>query len=250
MWDKMEFEKSKYCICCGEKISADAERCGHCGEWVEGSSVSRNHVLNSYVSQDKIDKEENENLKDESVVNSVNSNNSNNINNSINESSATIFSKVLPIRRLFLLTVLTGGLYFYYWFYKNNCFLRDDLGKDVSPFLRTILLLVPIVNFVIIYELLSHMNEYIEAEGIESYSPGLNTLIWIFLPIIGRLWLLINVQESINELWKMRESNLPVRREFSNSEIVVMFLGVIFWISYFCFIFLITFLSIIGALPT
>ncbi|MDR0900750.1 MAG: hypothetical protein LBM26_03730, partial [Methanobrevibacter sp.] len=71
---------------------------------------------------------------------------------------------------------------------------------------------------------------FIQGEGIESYSSGLNTLIWLFLGSwFGTLgmWTLINVQESINEFWRKREPNLPIRRSFSNGEILIMLLGII-----------------------
>ncbi|WP_225370696.1 hypothetical protein [Methanobrevibacter arboriphilus] len=54
---EMESEKHKYCIYCGEKISADAEKCEHCGNWFERSSVSRNHIQNNYVSKDNLNKD-------------------------------------------------------------------------------------------------------------------------------------------------------------------------------------------------
>lgn len=313
----MEPKESKYCIYCGKKISADAEKCEHCGEWFEDSSISRNHIPNNYVPQEKIDEEENIGLNGENkikndqvdntnnintIINSINANdskksniddiapnnvgnvnnninkdngnvdvnnntnmgngngnvnvnngnldngiigNSDNIKNSSNIKNASKYSNILPIRRLLLLTIVTGSLYGFYWFYKNNCFLKDDLGKDINPIGRTILLIIPIANIIVFYDLLSYMNKYIEAEGIDSYSPGLNTLIWLFVPF-GHIWALVNVQESINELWRIKKPNLPIRREFNNPEIIVIFLGVILWISYYAFIFFIIFMTILN----
>ncbi len=57
----MENRESKYCVYCGGKISADTQRCEYCGEWFNESSISRNHVLNNYVSEDKLNKEKNKN---------------------------------------------------------------------------------------------------------------------------------------------------------------------------------------------
>ncbi|MBZ9571311.1 zinc ribbon domain-containing protein [Methanobrevibacter sp. TMH8] len=243
----MEFEKTKYCVHCGEKVSADAEKCVHCGEWLKENSVSRNHTSYRYTSQRVMDEENkdlgdvpNENVGDNSVNPSNNSNNA----NMNNKGAVTEYSKILPIRRLLLLMLLTLGVYSLYWIYKTNCYLKDDLGKDVSPGLRTFLMIIPIANIIIFYQTLEDMNQFIKQERIETYSSGLNILIWFFIPFAG-FWVYINVQESINEFWRIKESNLPIRREFSSSEIVVMALGAIIWVFYYI---LIIFASILGSM--
>lgn len=247
----MEPKETKYCAYCGKKISADAERCVHCGEWLNESSVSRNHTSYTYTSKENTDEENkdlgyipNKRVENNSVTPSNNYNNA----NMHNRGNFTEYSKVLPIRRLFLLMFLTFGLYSFYWIYRTNCYLRDDLGKDVSPGWRTFLMLIPIANIIIFYQTLDDMNQFIKREGIETYSSGLNTLLWLFVPIVGQ-WIYINVQESINEFWRIKESNLPIRREFSNSEIVVMIFGAIFWTLYYILIIiLIYFVSVFGAM--
>lgn len=245
----MEPKETKYCAYCGKEISADAERCVHCGEWLNESSVSRNHTSYSYTSKENTDEENkdlgyipNKRVENNPVTTSNNYNNT----NMHNSGALTEYSKILPMRRLFLLMILTLGLYGIYWVYKTNCHLRDDLGKDVSPGLRTFLfVLIPIANIIVFYQTLEDMNVFIKREGIESYSSGLNTLIMLFLSWIVGFWVYINVQESINEFWRIKEPNLPIRREFSNSEILVMILGAILWVIYF---FLIIFISILGTM--
>lgn len=236
----MESKKTKYCVYCGKEISEDAKRCLDCGEWLDESSLSRNHTPYTYTSKNNIEEDidTNNNLEN-------NSNSFNNSNTSANLGNGTEYSRILPIRRLFLLMILTLGLYSFYWIYKTNCYLRDDLGKDVSPGVRTFLMIIPIANIIVFYQTLGDMNQFIKQEKIETYSSGLNTLIWIFLGWLLSFWVFINVQESINELWRIKEANLPVRREFSNSEIVVMTLGAILWIAYFLLIMII---SILGAI--
>lgn len=255
----MESEKHKYCIYCGEKISADAEKCEHCGNWFERSSVSRNHIQNNYVSKDNL-KEDND-LKNGNTndihINDIGDKSesfseSNSVNN-YNKKNFPEYSNILPIRRLLLLMAFTLGLYSFYWVYKTNCYLRDDLGKDVSPGIRTFLMIIPIANILVFYQTLEDMSQFIKQEKIESsYSSGLNVLTLIFsnfLPFIGvvlSFWVYTNVQESINEFWRIKQSNLPVRREFSNSEILVMILGAIFWLVFF--IFYIGFLAYAGSM--
>lgn len=240
----MENKESKFCVYCGEKISASAEKCEHCGEWVDENSVSRNRTSYTYTSKNDTTEEKNSLVNSPNKKTEDNSVASSTINN-INIGSSTEYSKILPIRRLFLLMILTFGIYGLYWIYKTNCYLRDDLGKDVSPGLRTFLMIIPIANIIVFYQTLDDMRNFIKQEGIETYSAGLNTLIMIFLGSIISFWVYINVQESINDLWRIKENNLPVRREFSNSEIVVMLLGAILWVCYFA---VIIFASIISSM--
>lgn len=51
----MENKESKYCVYCGEKISIDTEKCEHCGKWLDGNSVSRNHTSYSYTTKEDVD---------------------------------------------------------------------------------------------------------------------------------------------------------------------------------------------------
>jgi len=251
----MEPKETKYCVYCGEKISTDAERCVHCGEWLNDGAVSRNHISYTYTSRKDMDEENNDlghtynkRVEDNSTTPSNNYSN----DNVYNRGSGTEYSKILPIRRFFLLLILTGGLYSIYWIYKTNCHIRDDLGKDVSPGWRTFFfILIPIANIIVFYMTLNDMNKFIKQERIETYSPGLNTVIPIFSNILFGLlgtplvfWVYFNVQESINEFWRIKEPNLPIRREFSGSEIVVMIVGVIFlFLIFVLFMFLLIYME-------
>ncbi|WP_225370697.1 DUF4234 domain-containing protein [Methanobrevibacter arboriphilus] len=60
--------------------------------------------------------------------------------------------------------VFTLGLYSFYWVYKTNCYLKDDLGKDVSPGIRTFLMIIPIANIIVFYQTLEDMNQFIKQE--------------------------------------------------------------------------------------
>ena len=48
----------------------------------------------------------------------------------------TWFSVSVP--KLLVMSVLTLGLYRWYWFYKNWCVVRDQRGESVSPFWRSV----------------------------------------------------------------------------------------------------------------
>ncbi len=213
--------ETKYCIYCGKEIPINAKKCKYCEEWVDEESISTNH--GHHYNQEEI-------VTDEDYIEdnekSIESDHENERISSPYYQQNYETSKVIPIRRLYLLMILTFGLYGIYWFYKTSSYLKDDLGKDTSVGFRTFLLFIPIVNIIVFYELIEDMKKFIEEKGIESYSSGLNTLLWAFVPILG-LWVYINIQESINEFWRMKEPNLPIRRDFSNGEIAAMILGIV-----------------------
>jgi hypothetical protein len=255
----MEPKDTKYCAYCGKEIPIDSERCIHCGEWLNESSVTRNHTPYSYTSEDNLDKGnntlENSDLENENLGYIPNKRVEDNYprppsnpNNPIRNNNEYIaeYSKILPMRRFFLLMLFTGNLYAFYWIYKTNCYLRDDLGKDVSPGFRTFLLIIPLLNIISFYQTIEDMNDFIKSKSIETYSSGLSTLVWIFLRSITGIWVYVNVQESINDFWRIKEPKLPIRREFNGTEIVVMILGVIFWIIFIILYF--AFLVYMGAM--
>ena len=148
------------------------------------------------------------------------------------------YSNVFPIRRLFLLMIFTFGFYGYYWFYKNCKLLKEEYGQDISPGIRTfIFIFIPIGNWIVFYYLIKDYQDLIEYRDMESYSPVMNLLIYMFLPILS-FWTMINVQESINDLWRYEQSDLKVRRSFKDSEIFIMIIVPIIFI---CLATLITF---------
>lgn len=48
------------------------------------------------------------------------------------------FSKVIPIWKFILLSVITFGIYELVWFYRNWKFLKNEQNLKITPFLRTI----------------------------------------------------------------------------------------------------------------
>lgn len=152
-------------------------------------------------------------------------------------------NKIIPIRRLFLLVLFTGKLYFIYWFYNNAKLLKEHFNEDISVELRTIGLLIPIVNWFVFYDLLSDYEYIIEERGLDSYSTSWNFLIYFFVPFLG-IWSLINIQESINELWKLEEPELAISRKFTNNEIFVLVIFGLLWICIILFFMMMWFVAL------
>lgn len=233
--------KTKFCIYCGKEILINAKKCSYCYEWLEDEFSSEK--LDLGINTPKTDKTSNNKIIPNSYLENQKENDKEKANNLSGENIE--YSKIIPIRRLYLLMIVTLGLYSIYWFYKNSSYLRDEFGKDISVGLRTLAFaIIPVVNIILFYELLNDMKELIEEKRIETYSSGLNTLIWLFIPFLGT-WVYINIQESFNDFWRIQDPHLPVRREFNNGEILIILL-----VPLAIFILIILYISVLVYLQT
>jgi len=138
-----------------------------------------------------------------------------------------------------LLTIVTLGLYQVYWFYRNWRDLRDDAGKEVSPGWRTLGLMIPFVNFVMVYQQLSLIRDVAAETGEEEpYGPGLVTVVIVALTFIANLTMtwtislltvipLIPVQMTLNRIWEHKQPGMPIRTEFDAQEVAILFVGAV-----------------------
>ena len=60
----------------------------------------------------------------------------------------------------------------------------------------------------------------------------INKIAGIGIPIIG-LYIIRNVQRSLNNIWEDKKPDLLIRKHFSDGEIIVMVVGIVLWVSYF-----------------
>ncbi len=147
-----------------------------------------------------------------------------------------------PLIHVILLFLITFGLYFFYWYYRNWKNLKKHMDMDINPVLRTIGLIVPIAGIYLIYAQFRDIKNFAEESGVETYSPGLITFGVIFFNLLSRLpsifwlltflmvWPMSIVQKTLNNYWEKEQPGIPMRNKFSGVEIVVMIIGAIFWI--------------------
>ncbi len=252
----MHGARTKYCINCGNIIDINANKCPYCHAWQDKDNISRNHLLNSYVSPEHKHEIEEKISNDNEIIEITNKPAKRKTENkpakrkaenkpakgkqtaTISETQEIIYSDVLVIRRLLLLLIVSCGLYSIWWYYKNNTLLKDRLNKNISPILRTIGFILPVIRWFMFYILIHNYEKTLKEENIESYSSILNTLVYIFIPVIGPVWALCNIQESINNLWYKKQANLPIRRKLTNGEIVFLIIMLIIIIFFRGLIFL------------
>ena len=163
------------------------------------------------------------------------------INPKVKETRKNIkkYSEGIPIRRILLLMIVTCGLYVIYWFYRSSKFTKE-YGKDVNPILRTILFFIPIVNLVAIYLLFHDIKNIVKTKDI-SFNVPINFILFIFGHLLS-LWSIINIQEAMNEYYRLNNPNVIERRKFTTSEKVVMAIFVLIYaiiiLSILCLIFM------------
>ncbi|MEM4166059.1 MAG: DUF4234 domain-containing protein [Candidatus Bilamarchaeaceae archaeon] len=103
-----------------------------------------------------------------------------------------------------LVSILTLGLYWLYWFYKTNDEVKNYARLNSSPILRLLGLIFFSWLFVpgiyVIYLWLKDVKEVAEKRSIDAPSPLLNSLLFFVVPFWG-LYVTYRVQATLNNLW-------------------------------------------------
>jgi hypothetical protein len=160
-----------------------------------------------------------------------------------NSNTTVKYSYAQPVWKLVLLSLLTLNLYHFYWFYRNWKHIKSHTGADIRPGLRTIGLLVPILNFFLVYDQFEDIHALSTPKGMAAmyrrYSPlGLMLIYvlinslraplfpdpWSWLALLGFIPLIF-VQQALNDYWQREQPDHPVRRRLSGPEMGVLALG-------------------------
>jgi len=150
----------------------------------------------------------------------------------------------LDIRKLAIFSILTFGLYYFYWFYRNWVQINIIKKEHHRPLLRTLGLLVPLLNLYLVYTQFEEIKEIsVEIDYKLSFSPLLLTFVYMVLLSLWKLpdfdyysYLgalsflpLIPVQKGLNAYWKGGKSEKIM---FSVKEVILLIVfGFIFLLS-------------------
>ncbi len=166
----------------------------------------------------------------------------------------TKYSNYQPLYKLFFLYVFTLGLYLFWWSYKtwkqikeadfntNFCKIngKKEMSGNISPIGRTLFLIIPFVNLVILYDLFKAIVSFIKINKIEvrgSSSPGFFLIGFLFFSFMGGGILplgiipLLVLQHRFNKTWKKVDER-PIKNWPYIFEWVILVLGLIFVFSY------------------
>jgi len=164
---------------------------------------------------------------------------------------AGIYSNIIPLWKIFVFSIITLGFYNYYWFYRNWRYLREVLGIDIKPGLRTLGLFVPIFGWILIYNQYKDIRTLVYNESGNSFSAGgmlaihivavlLTRIVsivtaagstasgssyealsfYLFIPIY--LIPLATVQWNFNNYWGKTQSGLKIRHKLTVGEIIFL----------------------------
>ncbi|MFH1222561.1 MAG: DUF4234 domain-containing protein [Candidatus Micrarchaeota archaeon] len=119
----------------------------------------------------------------------------------------------IPAKRsfwfVFFVGLLTGGIYWIYWFYKTNVEVKEFGKLSISPGMRVaglILLGWLLLPAIYIYYLwLKDVNETAKRVGVSGPSPGLNAVLSFILPF-WVLYAAYRVQATLNNTWDAASS--------------------------------------------
>jgi Zn-dependent protease len=110
-----------------------------------------------------------------------------------------------PIGRQIVLLILSLGLWGYYWFYDTRKKLNSELGKPDDAGVKTACLLIPIYNYILVYQLWEDLNRLRKGKfGLPDLNSLVLLLIAIFIPLLGPLYALPKVAIALNEYWDYR----------------------------------------------
>ena len=162
---------------------------------------------------------------------------------SLAPSQTPLFLRI-PVWRLILLSILSFGVYEYYWIYKNWRYIeeRDQLG--IRPFWRGVF------SIFFCHSLLRRIHEDKEARSIQSptFSPGGLATGWVIFIIVANLvgrapgiaasiisglipsfLFLVPVQNYINSIEEKHTPGQPFYG-WSSGHIVCLVIGIIIWV--------------------
>lgn len=100
---------------------------------------------------------------------------------------------------VFLLGIITLGIYIAVWYYKINKEIKEhDPAQEFSPGLATVAFFIPIANLVSAYNTASRIKRMQKSDGSQDLISPILALILFILLAIGYI---IYVQGALNDHW-------------------------------------------------
>ena len=159
----------------------------------------------------------------------------------------------ISIERVVLLTVLSSGLYLFYWFYLTWKQLASETGDEHRPVWHALTLFIPIYNLFRMHAHVRVIGELAERRNIQvSLSPVVAVIllfvgnalsfssfgvdkyiVLIVMSIIAVMLttvLVTSLQSDLNRYWEARWPNELSYARIGVGEIIFVVLGIIAWI--------------------
>ncbi len=231
--DDVTDSKTKNCPYCGAELRALAMQCRHCRRWMPDVDGPERHDDEPTVRHEASYAE-----ADVAAPRTV---------AQAGPAGTTVdASQESPGQNpvhLVILTVISLGLYEFYWIWRGWSALKSETDADISPGWRTAAFLIPFVNVMVLYFLLRDTKELAERRGVAAdYSPGTLTAMFYALRLLGNAalvggaplaWLagmatvlpLLPVQVVWNAYWKKTRPSADIRVSLNPSELAIAVLA-------------------------
>jgi hypothetical protein len=129
--------------------------------------------------------------------------------------------------RVVALYLVSFGLYHFYWFYVTRQEVSRELGTDDDAALQTAGLLVPILNWFIIYWLWRDINRCRAWAGLSEFLWPL----YLILSILGLSFIFFPLVVShLNEYWDTRTGGQATNAPVTRNEKIVVAVGALLWL--------------------
>jgi hypothetical protein len=132
------------------------------------------------------------------------------------------------VGRVIGFSILSFGIYSYYWFYVTRKQLNSELGSTDDAGLYTAGLLVPILNIIITYWLWRDLDALRRRVGL----PEFNVILWLVLSMFVPFAALViypMVVTRLNEYWDTRTQGAAVTAPVTTGEKIVVGIGAAIW---------------------
>ncbi|HVE69309.1 MAG TPA: DUF4234 domain-containing protein [Solirubrobacteraceae bacterium] len=132
------------------------------------------------------------------------------------------------VGRVIGFSILSFGIYTYYWFYVTRKQVNGEIGSTDDAGLYTAGLLVPILNVVITYWLWRDIALLRQRAGL----PDFNVVLWLVLTMFvpfAALAIYPMVVNRLNEYWDVRTGGAAVTAPVTSGEKIVLGIGIALW---------------------
>lgn len=222
-----------YCRYCGAEIRSTDPYCFKCGRLLEIQSTNSSPII----------------TEAETTISTI---------DTVIDAKVKRMNVIIDPTRLIVVTILSFGLYLYYWFYLTWKHYRDYTKKEAYPVWHALTICVPIYCWFRVHAHIRSYKELMAEVGLVSnLNPGLFIFLFMvcnFIAILGwrlvdsmpsvnivlsfvsvglTVGMLIWVQSNLNRYWRSIKTINAVNARVGVGEVIFGLIGVLAWIGTF-----------------
>jgi hypothetical protein len=139
---------------------------------------------------------------------------------------------IRSVGRCILLLIVSGGLWSFAWMYHTTKEVSSRVNQPPpNPTLRSVLMIIPIVNYVMMYLAWNDIEKYTQAARSRTFSTVLFFVLTLVLPFVA-LYTYPTVQSRMNEAHMAATNGQATTAPLETIDKVLVGIGAAFWILY------------------